>query len=89
MLSPTEDLMKVAMKSIGDGIIMTDPQGNITFMNSKAEKLLCVTYEEARQNLLMIIFVFTIIELRLLRIVFLSMFLKPINQGGFHENTGF
>jgi PAS domain S-box-containing protein len=49
-LARERDRFEVTLASIGDGVIATDPAGNVTFMNATAEKLTGWTAEEALQR---------------------------------------
>jgi PAS domain S-box-containing protein len=47
-LAAEKEQLDVTLRSIGDGVITTDIQGRILIMNSVAEQLTGVTFEEAR-----------------------------------------
>jgi PAS domain S-box-containing protein len=47
-----DDLLRTTLRSIGDAVIATDPQGHVSFMNVVAERLTKWTSEEARGQLL-------------------------------------
>ncbi|MFL6375098.1 MAG: PAS domain-containing protein, partial [Pyrinomonadaceae bacterium] len=47
-LSAQRDLLQVTLSSIGDGVITTDTQGNVTFMNGVAEEMTGYPLREAR-----------------------------------------
>lgn len=46
-LAAARDLLAVTVASIGDGVIVTDPQGRVTFLNAEAERLTGWTSREA------------------------------------------
>lgn len=46
-LAETSQRLEITLSSIGDGVIATDRQGRVTFLNRVAEKLTGWTYEEA------------------------------------------
>lgn len=51
-ISAQRDLLQVTLSSIGDGVIATDTQGNITFMNAVAEGMSGWQLPEARGSAL-------------------------------------
>jgi PAS domain S-box-containing protein len=46
-LRKQSEWLRIALASIGDGVISTDPEGRVTFMNGVAESLTCWTQAEA------------------------------------------
>lgn len=46
-LSAEQELLRTTLRSIGDGVIVTDALGNVTFINGVAEKLTGWTSEDA------------------------------------------
>jgi PAS domain S-box-containing protein len=46
-LSSERELLQITLRSIGDGVIVSDEQGRVTFINSVAEKLTEWTSEQA------------------------------------------
>ena len=55
-LCKSEESLYITLNSIGDAVIATDTDGNITLMNPVAEKLTGWPLEEARYNLLTKVF---------------------------------
>lgn len=51
-----KELLKVTLESIGDGVIVTDAQGRLTFLNGEAERLTGWKLAEARGQPLPIMF---------------------------------
>jgi len=49
-VSAQRDLLQVTLSSIGDGVVATDTEGNVTFMNSVAETMTGWKISEARGN---------------------------------------
>ena len=47
-LTATKDLLAVTVASIGDGVIVTDAKGQVTFLNAEAERLTGWTSDEAQ-----------------------------------------
>ena len=55
-LSRTRDTLATALRSIGDGVILTDLQGNVSFLNPEAERLTGWKVEDARGRPLVEVF---------------------------------